>query len=106
MSNSRRKFLQNLSATAMGVPFLSALPVSEPNKTISKNINKNIEMDQSKTTADILIDKLINWKVEVIFGIIGDGVNPIIEALRKRKDQIKFITVRHEEAAAFMASAH
>ena len=38
--------------------------------------------------------------------MVGDGINPIFEALRKRKDEIKLITVRHEEAAAFMASGY
>ena len=57
-----------------------------------------------KTTADILIEKLIGWDVKFIFGIIGDRINPIVEALRKHQDQIRFITVRHEESAAFMAS--
>ena len=62
--------------------------------------------DENSTTADILVDRLISWNVEVIFGLIGDGINPLVEALRKRKDEIKFITVRHEEAAAFMACAY
>ena len=35
--------------------------------------------------------------------MVGDGINPIIEAIRKRKDEIQFVGVRHEEAAAFMA---
>ncbi|MBV8168731.1 MAG: pyruvate oxidase, partial [Alphaproteobacteria bacterium] len=37
-------------------------------------------------------------------GLVGDGINPLIEALRKRQDRIRYIGVRHEEAAAFMAS--
>src|SRR4051812_12911703 len=57
-------------------------------------------------TSDIIIDKLINWGVEMVFSLVGDGVNPIYEALRKRKDEIRLITVRHEEAAAFMASGY
>lgn len=57
-------------------------------------------------TADILVDKLIAWKVELIFTLVGDGVNPIFEALRKRENEIKLITVRHEESAAFMASGY
>lgn len=74
---------------------------------MENNINTSImEPAPSDNTADILIDKLIAWKVEVIFGLIGDGVNPIIEALRKRQDKIKLITVRHEEAAAFMACGY
>ena len=44
--------------------------------------------------------------MSLVFGLIGDGINPIIEALRKRQDQIRFISVRHEEAAAFMASGY
>jgi pyruvate dehydrogenase (quinone)/pyruvate decarboxylase len=45
---------------------------------------------------------LIDWGATHVFG--GDGINPIIEALRKRQDRIRYIAVRHEEAAAFMAS--
>src|SRR4051794_10922964 len=56
--------------------------------------------------ADILIETLRDWGVEVIFGIPGDGINGIMEALRKRQDKIRFVQVRHEEAAAFMACAY
>lgn len=60
------------------------------------------------TTAEILVDSLIDWGIETIFGIPGDGVNGIMEAIRKAQDQkkLRFIQVRHEEAAAFMACAH
>ena len=57
-------------------------------------------------TADIIAEALLDWKVEVIFGLPGDGINGFIEALRRRKDKIKFILVRHEESAAFMACAY
>lgn len=53
--------------------------------------------------ADLLIDVLHDWSVEVVFGLPGDGINGIMEALRKRQNEIRFIQVRHEEAAAFMA---
>ena len=53
-----------------------------------------------------MIETIHDWGVEVIFGLPGDGINGIIEALRKRQDQIRFIQVRHEEAAAFMACAY
>ena len=56
--------------------------------------------------ADILVDTLIAWEVEVIFGLPGDGINGIMEALRTRQDRIRFIQVRHEESAAFMATAY
>ena len=56
------------------------------------------------TTADIMVETLISWGATHCFGVVGDGINSIIEALRKRQDRIKYIGVRHEEAAAFMAS--
>src|SRR5947208_16291297 len=58
------------------------------------------------TAGDVLVDTLIDWGVEVIFGLPGDGINGVIESLRKRQDKIKFIQVRHEEAAAFMACGY
>jgi pyruvate dehydrogenase (quinone) len=49
-----------------------------------------------------------SWRGEVdtIFGYPGDGVNGIFESLRTRQDKIRFIQVRHEEAAAFAACGH
>jgi len=58
------------------------------------------------TAADILIDTLHDWGVEVIFGLPGDGINGIMEALRTRQETIRFVQVRHEESAAFMACAY
>jgi len=60
----------------------------------------------AKTAADVLVETLIDWGVDRIFGIPGDGINGIIEALRLRQDEIRFIQVRHEEAAAFAACGH
>src|SRR5437867_4627746 len=60
----------------------------------------------AQTAADVLVETLIDWGVEVVFGLPGDGINGIMEALRKRKDDIRFIQVRHEEAAAFMACGY
>ncbi len=57
------------------------------------------------TAADILIETLYDLGVEVIFGVPGDGINGIMEALRTRRETIQFVQVRHEEAAAFMACA-
>lgn len=58
------------------------------------------------TAADVLIDTLIDWNVDIIFGLPGDGINGIMEALRKRQEAIRFIQVRHEQYAAFMATAY
>jgi pyruvate dehydrogenase (quinone) len=58
------------------------------------------------TAADLLIDTIYRWGVEVIFGLPGDGILGIVEALHRRRDQIRFIQVRHEEAAALMACGY
>ncbi|MBW8867258.1 MAG: pyruvate oxidase, partial [Acidobacteria bacterium] len=58
------------------------------------------------TTADILVERLIDWGVRVVFGLPGDGINGIMEALRTRQERITFVQVRHEEAAAFMATGY
>jgi pyruvate dehydrogenase (quinone) len=60
----------------------------------------------SKTVADLLVERLIDWGVQHIFGFPGDGVNGIFEALRTHADKIRFIQVRHEEAAAFAACGY
>jgi pyruvate dehydrogenase (quinone) len=56
------------------------------------------------TVADLLVDRLIDWQVDTVFSLPGDGINGIFESLRRRQDHIKLIQVRHEEAAAFATS--
>jgi pyruvate dehydrogenase (quinone)/pyruvate oxidase len=60
----------------------------------------------AQTAADILIEILQEWGVDTIFGLPGDGINGIMEALRRKQDAIRFVQVRHEEAAAFMACSY
>jgi pyruvate dehydrogenase (quinone)/pyruvate oxidase len=60
----------------------------------------------AKTASDVMLECLMDWGVDTIFGIPGDGINGIMEALRIQQDKIRFIQVRHEEAAAFMACAY
>jgi pyruvate dehydrogenase (quinone)/pyruvate oxidase len=60
----------------------------------------------TKTASDVLIETMQAWGVEIVFGLPGDGINGIMEALRKKQDAIRFIQVRHEEAAALMACAY
>src|SRR6187551_601812 len=60
----------------------------------------------SKTAGDVLVETLIDWGVDTIFGIPGDGINGVFEALRTRQDKVRFVQVRHEEAAAFAACAY
>src|SRR5438094_7840671 len=59
-----------------------------------------------QTAADVLVETLIDWGVQVIFGLPGDGINGVMEALRRRQERVRFVQVRHEEAAAFMACAY
>jgi pyruvate dehydrogenase (quinone) len=60
----------------------------------------------AKTTAGLLVERLIEWGVDAIFGFPGDGINGIFEALRTNQEKIRFIQVRHEEAAAFAACGY
>jgi pyruvate dehydrogenase (quinone)/pyruvate oxidase len=54
----------------------------------------------------MLVERLIAWGVDTIFGLPGDGINGVFEALRQNKDRIRFIHMRHEESAAFAACAY
>lgn len=60
----------------------------------------------AQTVSDVIVDTLLDWRVDTIFGLPGDGINGVFESLRKRRQQIRFIQTRHEEAAAFMACAY
>jgi pyruvate dehydrogenase (quinone) len=60
----------------------------------------------AQTAGDILVQCLLDWGVDTIFGLPGDGINGIMEALRKQQEKIRFIQVRHEESAAFMACGY
>lgn len=59
-----------------------------------------------RTASDVLVDTIHAWGVDVVFGLPGDGINGLMEALRKRQSAIRFIQVRHEESAALMACAY
>jgi pyruvate dehydrogenase (quinone) len=60
----------------------------------------------AKTVADLVVERLIAWGVHTVFGLPGDGINGLFEALRTYQDQIRFVQVRHEEAAAFAACGY
>jgi pyruvate dehydrogenase (quinone)/pyruvate oxidase len=59
-----------------------------------------------KIAAESLVERLIEWGVDTVFGLPGDGINGITEALRRHQDRIRFVLVHHEEAAAFMATGY
>ncbi|HEY3182504.1 MAG TPA: thiamine pyrophosphate-requiring protein [Gaiellaceae bacterium] len=58
------------------------------------------------TTADFLLDRLVANGVRRIYGYPGDGINAVVGALDRKRDEIEFVQVRHEEQAALMACAH
>ena len=60
----------------------------------------------SQTVGDFFWERLHQWGVRRIFGFPGDGINGLLGALQRVQDKFEFVQVRHEEMAAFMASAH
>jgi len=58
------------------------------------------------TVSDFLVERLSQWGVTRIFGYPGDGINGVFGALSRAQGKIEFVQARHEEMAAFMASAH
>jgi thiamine pyrophosphate-dependent acetolactate synthase large subunit-like protein len=110
-SSSRREFL---GRTIRGGAVLAATTVlgnelrSSENQaeTGTNHLPLNPSSDASATTADLLVEKLVAWGVSVVFGLPGDKIAWILEALRRRQDKIRFVLVRHEEGAAFMASGY
>jgi pyruvate dehydrogenase (quinone) len=106
---SRRQVLQFTSAAGatLAATDILAAAATRPGDADSPLSKVNsLHPDASLNTADLLVETLIAWDVPFVFGLVGDGINSITEALRKRQDRIKFITVRHEEAAAFMACGY
>src|SRR5919198_1132259 len=57
----------------------------------------------AETVSDLMLQRLIDWGVDTIFGLPGDGINGFMEALRKREGEVRFVHVRHEETAALAA---
>lgn len=60
----------------------------------------------SDKVSDFLLKRLSAWGIKRIFGFPGDGILGILGVLERNKDLFEFVQVRHEEMAAFMASAH
>ncbi|GGI44800.1 pyruvate dehydrogenase (quinone) [Agromyces flavus] len=66
----------------------------------------NEQDSQDPTVADAIVARLVEWGVDRIFGYSGDGINGVMQALRRSDDAPEFVQARHEETAAFMAVAH
>jgi pyruvate dehydrogenase (quinone) len=59
-----------------------------------------------KIASELMVERLVDWGVDTVFGLPGDGINGIMEGFRRHGDKIRFFLVHHEEAAAFMATAY
>jgi pyruvate dehydrogenase (quinone)/pyruvate oxidase len=57
----------------------------------------------AETVSDLMLQRLVDWGVDTVFGLPGDGINGFMEALRKRQEDVRFVHVRHEETAALAA---
>jgi pyruvate dehydrogenase (quinone) len=60
----------------------------------------------AEIVAEALIRRLADWGVDTVFGLPGDGINGIMEGLRRQQHRVRFVLVHHEEAAAFMATGY
>ncbi|MEV4573902.1 thiamine pyrophosphate-dependent enzyme [Nonomuraea jabiensis] len=60
----------------------------------------------ARIAAESLVERLAEWGVDTVFGMPGDGINGIMEGLRRHRDRVRFVLVHHEEAAAFMATGY
>lgn len=58
------------------------------------------------TVSEVLINQIAAWGVQYVFGIPGTSTLGVVDAIRKTKGKVKYIQVRHEQTAAFMASAY
>ena len=66
------------------------------------------ETQHQKTISDIMVETMINWGVNRVFGMVGHSNLGFADALRRQdeKGNLKFIGIRHEGAGAFAASAY
>ncbi|MHB8283324.1 MAG: thiamine pyrophosphate-dependent enzyme [Caulobacteraceae bacterium] len=101
----RRELFGLAGAVGFGASAMATVASAQPDLSMAAVTHQPTSLPGGDmTTSDILVETLITWGAPFIFGMVGDGIGPLIEAIRKRQDRIRFIGVRHEEAAAFMAS--
>ena len=62
--------------------------------------------DVQEIVGESLARRLVEWGVDTVFGLPGDGINGLMEGFRRHRDKLRFVLVHHEEAAAFMATGY
>src|ERR1700683_3754814 len=94
----RRDFFQAAAAAGLVAAASRTAAATQPSETEADIIPQpGPSPDGDLNTSDILVETVIGWGATHVFGIVGDGINSIIEALRKRKERIRYVAVRHEE---------
>jgi pyruvate oxidase len=73
---------------------------------IKRSALEQIQSSFKTTTGEAVIETMADWGIQYVFGIPGDNVNGLLDGLIKQKDRAKFVLVRHEENAAFMATGY
>src|SRR5437773_2255953 len=98
-------------ATSMTHPFASGPPGNERKRgapcgaSLRAHPREGVRT-MKKIASEALVERLIDWGVDTVFGLPGDGINGIMEGFRRHQDRIRFLLVHHEEAAAFMATGY
>jgi len=64
------------------------------------------EKKTGRTVSDVLVEQLAEWGVHYVFGVPGTSTLGVVDAIRKSNGKVKYLQVRHEQTAAFMASAY
>ena len=66
------------------------------------------EPPHRKTVSDVMVETMINWGVDTVFGMVGHSNLGLADAFRRQEEQgkLKYIGIRHEGAASFAASAY
>src|SRR5689334_7535252 len=82
------------------------MPVGIPRTVTFSSRRTGHDNVVAEIASEVLISRLAEWGVDTVFGLPGDGINGIMEGLRRNSDKVRFVLVHHEEAAAFMATAH
>ena len=68
--------------------------------------DQKVEKKVEHTVSEVLINQIAEWGVQYVFGIPGTSTLGIVDAIRKTNGKVKYVQVRHEQTAAFMASAY
>lgn len=78
----------------------------ETKNEASRVVNREPSDQTEQLVAELIVDQLSNWGVKYVYGIPGETSLDIVDAIRKKGDTMRFVLVRHEQVAAFMASAY